>query len=306
MPPKQPSGCEKRKKKKRDEDMRKSQAGAMYKFMKKAPVEEPEEMEEPQHVDEQEHVQVEPEEMEEQQHVEEQDDLQAEHEESEEPVGNVEANINEEHVKHNPIDIFDPRRWGGLNSDEIKLLVEKGPKRDTTIVYGPYDVHGRDGRRFSATLYTRTLSNMEKCDREWLVYSREVDKIFCFCCKVFRKGVPKGGLDGEGYQDWRHVTTRVQEHEVSLDHLTNMYRWFDMRKRLELNETIDKVQYEQLKIERDYWKQVIFRIIAIVKFLAKHNLAFRGHKEKLYQKGDNKVFYFLLFLLFHLYQILIC
>lgn len=110
MPPKQPSGCEKRKKKKRDEDMRKSQAGAMYKFMKKAPVEEPEEMEEPQHVDEQEHVQVEPEEMEEQQHVEEQDDLQAEHEESEEHVGNVEANINEEHVKDNPIDIFDPRR----------------------------------------------------------------------------------------------------------------------------------------------------------------------------------------------------
>ena len=66
MPPKQLSGCEKLKKKKRDEDMRKSQAGAMYKFMKKALVEEPEEMEEPQHVDEQEHVQVEPEEMEEQ------------------------------------------------------------------------------------------------------------------------------------------------------------------------------------------------------------------------------------------------
>ena len=140
MPPKQLSGSEKRKKKKRDEDMRKSQAGAMYKFMKKAPVEEPEEMEEPQHVDEQEHVQVEPEEMEEQQHVEEQDDLQAEHEESEEAEGNVEANRNEAHVKHNPIDIFDPRRWEGLNYDEIKLLVEKGPKRDTTIVYGPYDV----------------------------------------------------------------------------------------------------------------------------------------------------------------------
>lgn len=289
MPPKykQPSGFQNRKKKKRDEEMIKSQAGAMFKFMKKTHVVETKEQQEPEHVDEQEQVQVEPEEMEEQQNVEEQDDLQAEEEESEE-----DDNINEEHVKHNPIDIFDPRRWEGLNSDEIKLLVEKGPKRDTTIVYGPYDVSGRNGRRFSAALYTRTLSNMEKCDREWLVYSREVDKLFCFCCKVFRNGVPKGGLDGEGYHDWHHANTRVKEHEVSLDHLTNMYKWFDMRKRLELNETIDKVQYEQLKIERDYWKQVIFRIIALVKFLAKHNLAFRGHKEKLYQKGNGKLFQF--------------
>lgn len=287
MPLKQPSGCKNRKKRKRDEDMRKSLAGSMYKFINKVPVQdqesvqvEPEELEEQQHVEEQEHVQVEvePEEMEEQEHV------QVEAEESE---------VAEEHV-----DIFDPRRWEGLNSDDIKLLVEKGPKRDTSILYGPYDVPGRNGRRFSAALYTRTLSNLEKCDREWLVYSRELDKIFCFCCKVFRTGVPKGGLDGEGFRNWQHATNRVREHEVGSDHLTNMNRWFEMRKRLMLNETIDKIQYEQLKIERDYWKQVIFRIIALVKFLAKHNLAFRGKKEKLYQKGDDKLFYFSLSLLF--------
>ncbi|KAL7602694.1 hypothetical protein Lser_V15G19297 [Lactuca serriola] len=58
-----------------------------------------------------------------------------------------------------------------------------------------------------------------------------------------------------------------------------------MRKRLNLNETIDIVQYEQFKKERDYWIQVLLRIIAVVKFLAKHNLAFRGSNEKLYDKG---------------------
>ncbi|KAD3066407.1 hypothetical protein E3N88_34287 [Mikania micrantha] len=237
--------------------------------MNKSPVEEHveehvkvvlEDIEEEQHVEGEEHVQVETEETEEQQHV-------------------------EENVNRNPIDIFDPIRWEGLTSDDIKLLVEKGPKRDTSIVYGPYDVSGPSGRRFSTALFTRTLSNMEKCDREWLVYSRTVDKIFCFCCKLFRKRAPKGGLDGEGYQDWHHASTRVKEHEVSLDHLTSMNKWFDMRKRLKLNETIDKVEYEQLKKERDYWKQVLLRIIALVKFLAKHNLTFRGKKEKLYQKG---------------------
>ncbi|XP_052624910.1 uncharacterized protein LOC128132399 [Lactuca sativa] len=133
-------------------------------------------------------------------------------------------------------------------------------------------------------LYTRTLSNLEKCDRVWIVYLNELDRVFCFCCKVFRKRISKGKLDGEGFADWHHVTTRVKKHEISLDHLTNRNKWFDMRKRLNLNKTIDKVQHEQFKKERDYWKQVLLRIIAVVKFLAKHNLAFRGSNDKLYKK----------------------
>nr|KAJ0202381.1 hypothetical protein LSAT_V11C600310300 [Lactuca sativa] len=158
-----------------------------------------------------------------------------------------------------------------LNYDEIKLLVEKGPKRDNSIMYGPYN---KFGRQFSAALYTRTLSKMEN--------------------KVFRKGISKGKLDGEGYADWHHVTTRVKEHEISLDHLTNRNKWFDMCKRLNLNETTDKVQYEQFKKERDYWKQVLLRIIAVVKFLGKHNLAFHGSNEKLYKKGNYKFFFVLI------------
>ncbi|KAD4584607.1 hypothetical protein E3N88_22208 [Mikania micrantha] len=120
--------------------MRRSQSGAMYKFMNKSPVEEHveehvkvvlEDIEEEQHVEGEEHVQVETEETEEQQHV-------------------------EENVNRNPIDIFDPIRWEGLTSDDIKLLVEKGPKRDTSMLYGPYDVSGPSGRRFSTALFTRT------------------------------------------------------------------------------------------------------------------------------------------------------
>ncbi|KAI3687482.1 hypothetical protein L1987_81179 [Smallanthus sonchifolius] len=265
MPPKQSSGAQKRKRKKLDEAMTKSQAGALLKFLPKPPVKKNVE----------EHVQVE--EADEQEHVEEQDHVVEEQDHVE-----VELEKSEEE-EHNPIDIFDPRRWEGLNSDEIKLLVEKGPKRDNNIVYGPYDTNRR---RFSAAFYTRTLSNMEKVDRPWLVYSKEIDKLFCFCCKVFRKGVPKGKLDGEGYVDWHHAPTSIKNHELSPDHLTNINKWFDMRKRLKLNETIDKAQYEQFKKERDYWMQVLLRITAIVKFLGKHNLAFRGSKEKLYKKGN--------------------
>ncbi|KAJ0566669.1 hypothetical protein HanIR_Chr06g0276221 [Helianthus annuus] len=110
---------------------------------------------------------------------------------------NVNDTVDEDDINPVPdIEIFDPRNWGGLSNDMIKELVMKGPKRDMDVK-GPVD---KFGRHFSNTMYTRILSNRETCDREWLVYSKKLDKLFCFCCKVFRTGHPKGGLDDEVFR----------------------------------------------------------------------------------------------------------
>ncbi|GJU88943.1 zinc finger MYM-type protein 1-like protein [Tanacetum coccineum] len=151
--------------------------------------------------------------------------------------------------------IFDPRNWDGLSTDMIKVLVKKGPKRDNSINKGPKD---RLSQRFSAAFFIRVLPNSEKCDREWLVYSKELDNFFCFCCKIFKKGVVKGSLANEGFSDWIHLGTRLKEHEVGVEHITNMVTWFDMRHRLKKNEM----------------------------FLAKHILAFRGTNEKLHVNSN--------------------
>ncbi|GJS48276.1 zinc finger MYM-type protein 1-like protein [Tanacetum coccineum] len=181
------------------------------------------------------------------------------------------------------IDIFDPKNWDSLTSDMIKVLVAEGPKRDKSIEKGPKD---KNLRRFSSTFYTRILPNNERCDREWLVYSKELDKVFCFCCKIHRKGIAKSHLGNEGFGDWQHLGTRLKEHEVSFEHINNMATWFEMRRRLKKNETIDKVEQKQFEKEIDHWKNVIFRVICIVKFLAKHNLAFRGSNERLHQNNN--------------------
>ncbi|CAH9082723.1 unnamed protein product [Cuscuta europaea] len=124
------------------------------------------------------------------------------------------------------IDIFDPRNWDVLDCNMINNLVEKGPIRDLSITKGPKD---QSSRRFSSAFYTRILSNREKCDREWLVYSKEIDKVFCFCCKIFKKGIGRNQLANERFGDWTHVTTRLREHECSAEHLKNMTTWYDLR-----------------------------------------------------------------------------
>jgi len=179
--------------------------------------------------------------------------------------------------------IFDPRYWDGLDQKQVDILVQKGPKRDLSIQKGPKD---RLSRRFSAALYTRILSNGETCDREWLVYSKELDRVFCFCCKLLRKGHLRNQLANEGLSDWSHVGTRLKDHETSADHITNMASWYDMRLRFDNNQTIDKVAHREIEKEKEHWRKVLFRIILIAKFLAKHNLAFRGTNSKLYQDNN--------------------
>ncbi|XP_024310359.1 zinc finger MYM-type protein 5-like [Brachypodium distachyon] len=78
-------------------------------------------------------------------------------------------------------DIFDPRYWDSLDPKQIDILVQKGPKRDLSIKKGPKDNYSR---RSSAPFYTRFLSNGEQCDRDWLVYSKELNRVFWGLGKV--------------------------------------------------------------------------------------------------------------------------
>jgi hypothetical protein len=180
-------------------------------------------------------------------------------------------------------DIFDPRHWDSLVQKQIDILAVKGPRRDKSIKKGPKD---RYSRRFSALCYTRFLSNGEEHDRDWLVYSKDLNRVFCFACKLFTKGQRKGQLANEGCNDWTHIMNRLKEHETSAYHVLNMTNWYELRSRLEKHQTIDKAAQHQLEKEKEHRRKVLFRIVCIVKFLAKHNLAFRGTKSKLYEDSN--------------------
>jgi hypothetical protein len=97
-------------------------------------------------------------------------------------------------------------------------------------------------------------------------------------------------LAKEGYNDWIHLGTRLKEHKTSADHVSNMTtRRYELCSRLQIDQTIDKPAQRQLEKETEHWRKVLFRIVCIVKYLAKHNLAFHGSNNNLYDDSNEKL-----------------
>ncbi|XP_010495388.1 PREDICTED: zinc finger MYM-type protein 5-like [Camelina sativa] len=77
---------------------------------------------------------------------------------------------------HGIPDICDPANWGKIDQQWIDIMVKKGPGPRQEIHYHfPREEIG--GRHFSHSYYTRELSNGEKQDRRWLVYSKTLNNL---------------------------------------------------------------------------------------------------------------------------------
>ncbi|XP_050386167.1 uncharacterized protein LOC126802569 [Argentina anserina] len=117
-------------------------------------------------------------------------------------------------------------------------------------------------------------------------FSKPPTDLNIFDPRLFKVTHSRSQLASEGIKDWKHLSQILSKHESSSEHLINLKTWAELRMRLKKSQTIDKELQELIKKDTEHWREVMVRIIAVVKCLAKHNLAFRGTNEKIYEDSN--------------------
>ncbi|XP_020263417.1 uncharacterized protein LOC109839403 [Asparagus officinalis] len=274
IPRKQLSGYEKRKKRKRLDSLVESQKGAINKFFSKSSSshENNEQLDENTPTS---HENL----------PTDNENLPIDDENVSIDVENVSIDNENNDSKYVPnIDIYDPRTWENIDNDSRDILVEKGLERETNLNF-PLD---KEGRHFSYTHFNRKLSNGESRDRKWLIYSKHIDKVFCFCCKLFKSNNYKALLANDGLQDWRHIGERLKEHENSIEHITNMNSWNELRLRLGKGQTIDNDLQKEIMKEKERWRsnEKIYQnsngnFLGIIEMLAEFDIVMQDHVRRI-------------------------
>jgi hypothetical protein len=130
---------------------------------------------------------------------------------------------------------------------------------------------------------------MERLARKWLVYSPSVEKVFCYCCKLFERDRYCSILGTTGINDWKHLTqAKLLEHESSSAYYKNQYSWIECSTRLLQGSCVDAALKEQISSEAMHWRGVLKRLLDITPYLCGRCLAFRESPDRLFtaQNGN--------------------
>lgn len=121
------------------------------------------------------------------------------------------------------------------------------------------------------------MKNNEVKDRNWLVYSESKSSVYCGPCLAFGPLENKTQFENEGFNDWKNAEHRVGKHENSARHKSSI---LSLKARSAIDGRIDNLLQLQIDEEITYWRNVLKRVVAVVKRLCSRGLAFRGKSEK--------------------------
>ncbi|XP_071033099.1 zinc finger MYM-type protein 1-like [Parasteatoda tepidariorum] len=174
----------------------------------------------------------------------------------------------------------DPANWIQFTEEERIFWINKGPEffqnRNSNFNNSARRYTESNGkvktRHLNKSAFFRKLRNGETVDRSWLIYSPSKKVLYCFSCRLF--ATTSNAFSSEnGFNDWKHSNVCISEHENTLGHRQATMIYLSRKKNAGL--LMDKVLTDQMNNQINYWKEVLRRIVEVIKFLASRGLAFR-------------------------------
>ncbi|XP_061469367.1 zinc finger MYM-type protein 1-like [Rhineura floridana] len=183
--------------------------------------------------------------------------------------------------------LCDVASWEIPVPDHFRVEIIKRGSASFQNKDGPFSVAARqdakakgDVRQLSKEWFYKMMPNGEKILRSWMVYSLVSENLYYFCCRLFAVSATDATSKFvTGFQKWWKLSQKVHNHETSEEHLHCLEKWKTLAAGHRLHKTIDAETIAFMEMEKKKWRDVLHRLLDITLFLAKQNLAFRGHKE---------------------------
>lgn len=127
-------------------------------------------------------------------------------------------------------------------------------------------------RSISVTYYTTVNKAGLKMERQWLCYSPQLDAVYCEPCWLFSRTAERL----RWISNWQNLSTKIKQHEASSAHVEACYN----REIWKAKKYIDK-NLEDKIAQKNFWRQILERLIKITPKLVKNSSSFRGHCENI-------------------------
>lgn len=150
-----------------------------------------------------------------------------------------------------------------------------GPKRCRNFDDDCKIIARNQDRCLTSAHLKRTLPNGETVFRNWVIYSPSRNAIFCFTCRLFGSSSSSSNTFLVGFTDFHNAHRSFQQHEKSQPHILSELAYRIRAKELKCI-TVDASFVNQTEDEMKYWRDILKRIVAVIKFLGSRGLAFRG------------------------------
>ncbi|KAL4121497.1 hypothetical protein QTP88_013997 [Uroleucon formosanum] len=151
-------------------------------------------------------------------------------------------------------------------------------KKPKSLALGEFfDFHPHQPHLTHPFKSSKVFLGKNNIQRRWLTCDEHSEKLFCSVCLAFSS---ERNIFIDGFNTWSHVYKRVQEHEIIKSHNLSSEAFLNYSNKKTIDYRLFSEHLHKKKIEVTKNRNILQRVIDVIKLIGKRGLSYRGHRNE--------------------------